>query len=573
MSDIATQPIKMIAIYARVSTARQEDEKTIETQIDTLREFAKKNDYTIVQEYKDDGWSGDILARPALDQLRQDAKGKIWDAVLIYDPDRLARRYSYQELVMDELREAGVEVLFITTPTPKNGEEKILHGVKGLFAEYERAKISERFRLGKMRKVREGHVLAVEAPYGYTYVPKQDKVHGYYKINEGEARVVKMIFSWIANDGFTIRGVAKKLQGLNIKPRKSKRDVWNTSTLGHLLRNKTYIGEAHYGASYAVVPERPINTEKYRKMRKTSRRKRPEAEWIKIPAPVIIDAELFIRAQSQMKINFELSNRNKKNEYLLAGKIWCVCGDRRVGEGPQRGKHLYYRCTDRVHSFPLPRACFEGGVNARIADTLVWQKISTLMSSPELLFKQIRRWSNEKRSKASSPAIDVECMSKEIVKLRKEEERYTKAYGAGLFSIEKLKEYTNPLRGRIASLEEQSAKAEAEEGQLNEAILPNPGDIGLFTEKAVKALQNLNFEAKRAIIRHVVEKITGSQGELQVKGYIPIENIDYVEYKTICWDCGIAECGEVNAVSGTHEKGSEHRKLSFCDHRPKCWRG
>src|SRR3989344_9581018 len=110
MIDVVSKPIKLIATYSRVSTSTQEDQQTIQTQILTLKEFAEKNGYTIVQEYIDDGWSGDVLARPALDKLRQDTKEKIWDAVLIYDPDRLARRYSYQELVMDELREAGIEV-------------------------------------------------------------------------------------------------------------------------------------------------------------------------------------------------------------------------------------------------------------------------------------------------------------------------------------------------------------------------------------------------------------------------------------------------------------------------------
>src|SRR3989344_7482040 len=100
--------IKLISAYARVSTAMQEQDGTIETQLFAVREFAKKNGYTIVQEYTDDGWSGDILARPQLDQLRQDAKKKIWEAVLMYDPDRLARRYSFQQLVMDELREGGI---------------------------------------------------------------------------------------------------------------------------------------------------------------------------------------------------------------------------------------------------------------------------------------------------------------------------------------------------------------------------------------------------------------------------------------------------------------------------------
>jgi site-specific DNA recombinase len=120
MNNPIEKNIKLIAVYGRVSTSNQENEGTIETQLAAVKDFAQKNNYTIVQEYLDNGWSGDSIVRPALDQLRMDAKKKIWEGVLMYDPDRLARRYSYQELVMDELREADIEVLFVTTSTPKN---------------------------------------------------------------------------------------------------------------------------------------------------------------------------------------------------------------------------------------------------------------------------------------------------------------------------------------------------------------------------------------------------------------------------------------------------------------------
>lgn len=158
--------MKLTAIYARVSTARQEEEQTIKTQLSAVNELVQKGDFKVVEEYIDEGWSGDILARPALDKLRQDAKSKLWDTIVVYDPDRIARRYSYQELVMDELREAGIEMVFVTISAPKNSEDKILYGVRGLFAEYERAKIGERFRLGKLRKVKEGHILVSEPLYG-----------------------------------------------------------------------------------------------------------------------------------------------------------------------------------------------------------------------------------------------------------------------------------------------------------------------------------------------------------------------------------------------------------------------
>src|SRR3989344_5024890 len=175
MDNQPNSNIKRIVTYGRVSTARQEQEETIKTQMSAVKEYADKNGYAIVREYVDEGWSGTILARPNLDQLRTDARKKLWDAVLIYDPDRLARRYFYQELVIEELRDLGIETLFVTMPPVVNDEDRLMFGVRGVFAQYERIKIAERFRLGKVRKAREGNIVASEAPYGYTLIRRKGK--------------------------------------------------------------------------------------------------------------------------------------------------------------------------------------------------------------------------------------------------------------------------------------------------------------------------------------------------------------------------------------------------------------
>lgn len=514
---------KLIAIYARVSTSTQENEGTIETQLSKVHEFAKENDYIIVQEYHDNGWSGDTLVRPELDKLRVDAKNKKWEAVLVYDPDRLARRYSYQELLVDELREAGIEVIFMTTRAPNDPIEKILFGVQGLFSEYERAKIAERFRIGKMRKAKENHVLASEAPYGYTLILKTDERQGYYVVDDYESSIVKSIFSWVADEGLTLRAVVRRLQELSILPRKSKRGVWSTSTLSTLLRNKTYIGEAHYGASYAVVAENPFKKEIYRKTKKTSRKMRPEEEWIKITTPKIIDEDLFIRAGERLKANFAMCERNKKNEYLLSGKVYCSCGQRRCGEGPQRGKHLYYRCSSRVKSFPLPSTCYEKGVNARIVDKVLWARVSQLMKSPELMMKQVERWMNNQRTKPSVEVIDLDATKKELSKLKEQEDRYNKGYGAGVFTLDQLKEYTVPVREKIASLESQISKVGHNINQNKMTSTPSLDQIEVYAQKAKEKLSNLNFEAKRGIITSILEKVVATQEYIHVNGYIPLK--------------------------------------------------
>ena len=514
--------MKLVAIYARVSTARQEEEQTVKTQMTAVNELVQKRDFRVVSEYIDEGWSGDILARPELDRLRQDAKAKLWEVLVIYDPDRLARRYSYQELVMDELKEAGIEVVFVTISTPKNSEDKILHGVRGLFSEYERAKIGERFRLGKLRKVKEGHILVSEPLYGYRYVAKKEQAHGYYEINDEEARVVRMIFNWIDQDGLTLRGIVRKLQDLGIKPRKSKRGVWATSTLSHLLKNKAYIGEAHWGSSYAVVPVKPTSKEKYRKIKKSSRRMKPESEWLTVPVPTIIDNNVFARVRDKIKSNFLLSQRNTKNEYLLAGRIYCVCGRKRGGEGPQRGKHLYYRCLDRALSFPLSRTCLEPAVNAREADALVWNGIASLMTSPKLMQNQIQRWMDSQHGKVNSSGVDTMVLKKEIAKLKEQEERYNLAYGNGVFTVEQLKEYTIPVREKVVVLESQISKEEQEKQELQPTPLPDESEIAAFARETSETIQCLDFQARKAIATSVIERVIGTRDKLQVYGFIPV---------------------------------------------------
>lgn len=546
---------KLVALYARVSTGRQEKEETIETQLMVMHELAAKNGYKIVKKYIDDGWSGELLARPALDELRQDAKKKIWEGVIFYDPDRIARWQWLQGLVMYELEECNREVIFYTIATPKNEEDKVLFAMRGVFAQYEKMKIAERFRLGKLRKAKEGNIVTGEGPYGYTYIQKSgENKDGYLMVNEQEAEVVKMIFKWVADEKFSMRNVVVHLKELGIPPRKSKRGVWNTSTLGTMIKRRTYIGEGHFLRTYGVVPENPLKKEIYKKIRKSSRKIRPKEEWIIIPTPAIIRKELFDRANQTLKENFALCARNKKNDYLLGGKIYCFCGRRRVGEGPQHGKNLYYRCTDRTHCFPLARKCFEGGIEARSLDKVVWDRIAEFMSSPDLIEKEATKWINKREEVSAVRDTSVSLLKKEMDKLKIEEGRYVKAYGAEAISLEQLKENTGQIKEKIESLRSQILAVEQQNKQPREVVSPTKEGLEQFCQNAQKMLNLLKFETKQKIIREIVEKVTGNQKEVLVEGYLPIEDTYYVDFKTISRNSWVAECWQVNTLSDNYKK-------------------
>jgi site-specific DNA recombinase len=127
------------------------------------------------QEFVDDGYSGATLIRPALERLRDViAAGEI-DRLYVHCPDRLARNYAHQVLLLDEFVRAGVEVVFLNREVGQTPEDQLLLQVQGMIAEYERAKILERSRRGKRHGAQMGSVSVLScAPYGYRYVNTQD---------------------------------------------------------------------------------------------------------------------------------------------------------------------------------------------------------------------------------------------------------------------------------------------------------------------------------------------------------------------------------------------------------------
>jgi site-specific DNA recombinase len=165
-------------------------------------------------QFVDDGYSGASLVRPALDRLRDLAATGAVNRIYVHSPDRLARNYAYQVLLIEEWRRAGVEVVFLNLPLGQSPEDDLLLQVQGIVAEYERAKIMERSRRGKKHAAQRGSLNVMSnAPFGYRYI----SVHSgggqasFEPIPE-QARVVKQVFEWIARDRCSLGEVCRRLQ-------------------------------------------------------------------------------------------------------------------------------------------------------------------------------------------------------------------------------------------------------------------------------------------------------------------------------------------------------------------------
>src|SRR3984957_5486443 len=186
-----------VALYARVSGEEQKQGHTIDSQIAELKEFADRSGWPVIDTYRDEAWSGAVLARPALDRLRDDAGKKLFEAVLINDVDRLARDVTHLGVIKRDLERSGVRVIFRKIPSENSPTHNLLVNILGSFAEFERELILDRTRRGRRHKVEtRQQFIGCIPPYGYRYIrmEKPDRV-GKLVINPEEAAVVREMYS------------------------------------------------------------------------------------------------------------------------------------------------------------------------------------------------------------------------------------------------------------------------------------------------------------------------------------------------------------------------------------------
>ena len=249
-----TKPIA--ALYARVSSQRQADEMTINSQVAALRLRLAQDGLSVPEELSilDEGYSGGTLRRPGLERLRDLIHCGGIDRLYVHSPDRLARNYVYQMVLLEEFARHGVEVIFLNDdPQHQSAEGNLLRQMQGMIAEYERAKILERTRRGRRFAARQGKVSVLgHAPYGYRYVTKQQgDGEARYEILLEEARHVREIFTWVALEGLSLSRAAQRLSDQGV-PTRTGKARWRTTTIRGVLLNPAYTGAAKYGKTRQI---------------------------------------------------------------------------------------------------------------------------------------------------------------------------------------------------------------------------------------------------------------------------------------------------------------------------------
>ena len=506
--------MKTAVIYARVSSDKQKDENTIASQTAALREFAQQHGFAVPDEWviEDEGYSGATLIRPGLEKVRDlAAEGQI-DAVLVYSPDRLSRKYAYQVLLLEELARNDVRTLFVKAPQTTTPEDQLLVQFQGMIAEYERAQILERSRRGKRHRAMQGVVnVLCGAPYGYRYIRKSDRGPAAYEIIEVEAAVVRMIYEHYTVRGLSIGGITRLLNAQGVPTRK-RVSRWERSVVWAILRNPAYKGTACFNKTKLAPRQRitrPIRLRGGMASRESAKQDRPREEWIEIPVPAIITEECFVLAQERLHANKVNAPRRTVTPSVVQGLVACrKCGYAlyRTSTRTSARKIYYYRCLGSDRWRYLGGAvCNSRPVRQDLLDELVWREVINLLEDPTLIQGELDRRLSVARD-ANPTKQREEVLRRELARVQKSMDRLMTAYQEDLLSLD-------DLRRRMPELRKRGQATQAELSSLLTGLADRAGYLRLaetltsFLERLREAAKTLDVLERHRVVRLLVKEV------------------------------------------------------------------
>jgi site-specific DNA recombinase len=441
-------------VYARVSTDEQREKGySLQSQVDACLKYAQEQGFTVVEELRDD-FTGTKLDRPGLDRLRSMVCDGQAEAVICLQSDRWSRNLAHVLILKEEMKRAGVELHFVNRgkneDTPEN---RMTENIEGVFNEYWKEKILEGCKRGKVGKARSGRwVGAFPPPYGYNR--SGEKRDCELMINEYQAGIIRLIFQWYVvgeqpGKPLTAYAIVANLNEMEIAPPGGPRGpgrCWNPATVGTILKNRAYIGEWDYKAGAEVVT-------------------------VSIP-PILEDDRLFFEAQERVIQNKRLSPRKTWRNYLLRGRLTCLCGRHMAGAavgGRKNPDYRIYRCST-VGNWQNEQ-CTEGSINAENIEKEAWAWIAELLKEPDIrhagLMKiqedaekqtiPIRQRLHIVKSLLDNSRNDAEALVEEMLSARKK--------GGNDRSI-----LAQAIDAKAAELEKRTTALEAEQNRLRKTL-------------------------------------------------------------------------------------------------------
>ncbi|MBU2702122.1 site-specific DNA recombinase [Sporomusaceae bacterium BoRhaA] len=482
------------AIYCRVSTEDQAKRGySLSDQAAACKAFLVKQGETNIIEYIDDGYSGEFIDRPALTRLRDDVAAGSIESVVVYDPDRLARKLSIQLLVAEEIEKSKVALHFVTGDYDASPDGRLFFSMRGAIAEFEKAKILDRTLRGKRKKASQGKIIMDFGLFGYDY----DKKNCSYIINKGESEVVQKIFYMATTNNLSVQGIQKELNRLVI-PSPTGKYLWPTSSIHNLLTNMTYTG------TFISMKKR------YKKVgiKTKIKMERPKDEWISIPVPPIIDKITFERVQQHLKANKATPRKPLAYPFLLSGILFCgVCGCRMLTHHClfRNGTYkAYYQCATQRYANRRNAGitCESRTLPADAIDTDLWNKLLKAIYNPAELKKFMSK--NHKKADNGTDLLRLISLEGELIKRR---ETIAKWFRQQMLSEEEAEKELSEIKTQLTGIQERKNILKPPESK-EMIVTPSLEETFNKLRPLIESGNELNPEEKKQIIHALLSKVT-----------------------------------------------------------------
>jgi len=507
-----------IAAYVRVSGHRQVQTQTIEQQLERLQSHSQSQGWPWQDEhvFRDDGYSGASLKRPGLDRLRDQVARAAFDLVLITAPDRLARKYVHQMLLLEELERAGCRVEFVDRPMSQDPHDQLLLQIRGAVAEYERTLIADRMRRGRQQKFRAGTLLPwSRPPYGYRLNPDRPRDPTGVRREEAEAACVAEIFALYLREGQSLAGVVKHVMRLGI-PNPSGKPRWSLMTVRGILTNPAYTGRER------AVPKRKRLSPLQPLGRRNSSQPTSSEEWIEVAQiPAIVTKEQFEMVQAKLVQNQSFAKRNNtSHQYLLRALLSCgLCGLSCNGRSSKT--RAYYFCRGKLGAIQSSRdeTCHSRHLPADQLDELVWQDVCEVLLNPGIIAQVLQRAQSGEWLPQELQARRAQ-VRKARTSLEGQLERLTEAYMAGVLPLAEYKRRRQDLEQRLEALDNQARQIEASVHQQME-LASLTSSITEFCQRVSRGLHEATFEQKRQLVELLIDRVVVTGEEVEIRYVIP----------------------------------------------------
>jgi site-specific DNA recombinase len=513
------------AVYVRVSTPKQVHQQTLEQQLERLRDHLREQGLTLEESliFRDDGYSGGRLNRPGLDRLRDAIRERRLDLVVLTAPDRLARNYVHQVLLLEEFEQYGCQVKFLDRPMSQDPHDQLLLQIRGAVAEYVRTLITERMRRGRLAKLRAGILLPwTHAPYGYCPHPDRPRDPRGLTLDPGEAAVVSEIFARYLEPGVGLLQVARLLRDRQV-PSPTGKTFWGLATVRGILTNPVYTGQVYAGRTrYRPARIRRSATHPLGRPHDTAIAV-PQGEWIPVATvPAIVTQDEFDRVQGKLAKNRTFARRhNTVHPYLLRALVSCGhCRRACIGRTLVHSPYGYYVCSGKIkYADRDDRPCPSRFAPAAQLDDLVWRDLCEVLTHPTELTQALERahaghWLPQEVQARRA------ILHKGRASLGQQLERLTAAYLQAIIPLPEYERRRRELEQRDQALAAQDAELSAQ-AEHHQEVAGLAIAIEEFCVRVRSGLAQATFEQRRQLVELLIDRVIVTDAEVEIRYVIP----------------------------------------------------